>query len=89
VSDIPSALLSLSVIVGIAFAVLPLFSRTRSTLAPATIALLVVLTGFAVLVSVSVGPIDISPMLFWVPLNAGVVTVWYFWKIKPRETGNG
>lgn len=85
VGELGSALLSLAVMAGVAFGILAAFPRSRRGLLYGTAATLVVLTLLTVFGSALVGPLDLRPMLIWVPVSLSCAVVWFYWKVKPLE----
>jgi hypothetical protein len=86
VSDlILSTFLAVAVVVGLTVGILAAFPRKRRALVPAAFTILAVLAAMSVLGSALVGPVDLSALLVHVPIAASVMTVWYFWKVRPKE----
>ena len=83
--DLGSALLSLAVVAGVAFGLLAAFPRSRKGLIYGTAANLIALTLLTALGSALVGPLDLRPMLIWVPVSLSCAVIWFYWKVRPHE----
>lgn len=86
---IRESLPALAIILVICFGAFAVAPRSKAGLSGAVSIALLILLGLTLLGSALVGPVDLSPMLLFTPFTLFCAALWYLWKIKPREQGNG